>query len=245
METYGLIGKSLKHSFSKDYFTDKFHGLNRDAKFFNFEIPTIDAFPLVLSQNPGIRGLSVTIPYKTEIIPYLDAVDETASAIGSVNSIRVRDGKTEGSNTDATGFAASIKPFLAHGMERALILGTGGASKAVGYALRQIGLDVVFVSRNPEKGQLGYADLNANAMRAFLLIVNTTPLGMFPDIDSFPDLPYDEMSPEHLLYDLTYNPEETVFLRKGREAGALTVNGLSMLKIQAEQSWDFWNSGDS
>ncbi len=240
MELYGLIGKSLKHSFSQDYFSKKFKKENIDARFFNFELGSIQEFPAILSENPNLKGLSVTIPYKTEIISFLDSIDATAKAIGSVNSIRVSGGKTEGTNTDASGFAASIKPFLAHGMERALILGTGGASKAVAYALRQIGLDVMFVSRNPTSGQLGYGELNKNAMDAFKLIVNTTPLGMFPDVDSFPDMPYSAIGANHLLFDLTYNPAETVFLRKGKAAGALTVNGMSMLKIQAEKSWVFW-----
>lgn len=240
MELYGLIGKSLKHSFSQDYFTKKFEKEGIDAGFVNFELASIQEFPSVLSENPNLKGLSVTIPYKTEIIPFLDETDSTAEAIGSVNSIRVSGGKTTGTNTDATGFAASIKPFLAHGMERALILGTGGASKAVGYALRQIGLDVTFVSRNPSPGQLSYADLNQNAIHAFRLIVNTTPLGMFPEVNSFPDIPYSAITSHHLLFDLTYNPAEPVFLQKGKAAGALTVNGLSMLKIQAEVSWDFW-----
>lgn len=240
MELYGLIGKSLKHSFSQDYFTKKFEKENINARFVNFELGSIKEFPSILTENPNLKGLSVTIPYKTEIIPFLDSIDATAKAIGSVNSIRVSGGKTEGTNTDATGFAASIKPFLAHGMERALILGTGGASKAVGYALRQIGLEVSFVSRNPIESQLSYNVLNENAMNAFKLIVNTTPLGMYPDVDSFPDIPYSAISQDHLLFDLTYNPAETVFLQKGKAAGALTVNGLSMLKIQAETSWDFW-----
>ena len=240
MELYGLIGKSLKHSFSQDYFTKKFEKENINARFVNFELESIKEFPSILAGNPNLRGLSVTIPYKTEIIPFLDSIDATAKAIGSVNSIRVSGGKTVGTNTDATGFAASIKPFLAHGMERALILGTGGASKAVGYALRQIGLEVSFVSRNPTESQLSYNVLNENAMNAFKLIVNTTPLGMYPDVDSFPDIPYSAIGSGHLLFDLTYNPAETVFLQKGKAAGALAVNGLSMLKIQAETSWNFW-----
>lgn len=242
MELYGLIGKSLKHSFSQNYFAEKFEKEPINAQFVNFELESIQEFPSILKENPNLKGLSVTIPYKMEIIPFLDSIDATAKAIGSVNSIRVSGGKTIGTNTDATGFAESIKPFLAHGMERALILGTGGASKAVAYALRQIGLDVSFVSRNPSPGQLGYNDLNKNTMDAFKLIVNTTPLGMFPDVDSFPDIPYSSIGANHLLFDLTYNPAETIFLQKGKAAGALTVNGMSMLKIQAEKSWDFWNS---
>lgn len=241
MNLYGLIGKTLKHSFSEDYFREKFAKENIDARFQNFELDTIDAFPKVLAQNPNLCGLSVTIPYKTTIIPFLDEIDPMAGEIGSVNSIRVSNGKTMGFNTDAGGFSNSIKPFLAHGMERALILGTGGASKAVAYALRRIGLDVVFASRKPAEGQLAYSEINQNAIKAFKLIVNTTPLGMYPDVSTFPDIPYAYLTPEHLLFDLTYNPAETAFLRKGKEKGAIVVNGLSMLKIQAEMSWEIWN----
>lgn len=241
MELYGLIGQSLKHSFSHGYFTTKFRKENRAARFENFEIESIDRFPALLSRIPNLCGLCVTIPYKIEIIPYLDSVDATARAIGAVNSIAIRDGKTEGTNTDVVGFSSSIKPFLAHGMERALVLGTGGASKAVAYALRQIGLDVVFVSRKPKKDQLAYTDLNENVIRAFRLIVNTTPLGMYPKVNAAPTIPYEFIDSEHLLFDLTYNPAETVFLQKGKAKGATVVNGMSMLKIQAEKSWDFWH----
>ncbi|NEN23124.1 shikimate dehydrogenase [Cryomorpha ignava] len=240
MDLYGLIGKTLKHSFSEAYFREKFEKEQIDARFQNFELETIDVFPKILSENPNLLGLSVTIPYKTVIIPFLDEVDPSAKEIGSVNSIRVSNGKTIGFNTDAGGFSNSIKPFLAHGMERALILGTGGASKAVAYALRQTGLDVVLASRTPEEGQLGYSEINQNAINAFKLIVNTTPLGMYPDVSSFPDIPYEYLTSEHLLYDLTYNPAETEFLRRGKEKGAIVVNGLSMLKIQAEMSWEIW-----
>ncbi len=243
MNDYGLIGKTLKHSFSQAYFTKKFEKENIEGTFLNFELPNIEDFVPLIKQHPNLRGLSVTIPYKTEIIPFLDKLDNTAKEIGSVNSVSIRDGHTTGYNTDASGFSASIKPFLAHGMERALILGTGGASKAVAFALRQIGLDVMFASRSPKEGQLAYSDINQNTVKAFRLIVNTTPLGMFPDIDSAPDIPYEFLVPDHLLYDLTYNPAETEFLRRGKSQGALTVNGLSMLKIQAELSWEIWNSG--
>ena len=241
MQLYGLIGKTLKHSFSEAYFREKFEKENINARFQNFEIEIIEAFSKVIAENPNIRGLSVTIPYKTAIIPFLDEIDPIAKEIGSVNSIRVSNGKTTGYNTDAGGFSNSIKPFLAHGMERALILGTGGASKAVAFALRRIGLDIVFASRTPSEGQLAYSEINHNAIKAFKLIVNTTPLGMYPDVASFPDIPYEYLSPEHLLFDLTYNPSETAFLRKGKEKGAIVVNGLSMLKIHAELSWEIWN----
>lgn len=242
MNVYGLIGKTLKHSFSQAYFSEKFKKENLKADFKNFELPTIDAFPELIRKNSNISGLSVTIPYKIAIIPYLDAIDAAALEIGSVNSVHVKNGHTTGFNTDVIGFKSSIKPFLEHGMERALILGTGGASKAVAYALRQIGLDVMFVSRTPKHGQLTYSDINENVIKAFRLIVNTTPLGMYPDVDTCPDLPYEYIGNTHLLYDLTYNPPLTEFLRKGKERGAAVINGLSMLHIQAEASWEIWNS---
>ena len=242
MNVYGLVGKTLKHSFSKAYFSEKFEKEKLTAGFQNFELPTIEAFPDLIRKNPDIKGLSVTIPYKTVIIPFLDDIDVVALEIGSVNSILVKDGRTKGFNTDVIGFKSSIKPFLEHGMERALILGTGGASKAVAYTLRQIGLDVTFVSRTPKQGQLGYSDINENVIKAFRLIVNTTPLGMYPDVESCPELPYEFIGNTHLLYDLTYNPPLTEFLRKGKERGAAVINGLSMLHIQAEASWEIWNS---
>lgn len=242
METYGLIGKTLKHSFSKAYFSEKFENESIQADFQNFELPTIDTFKELILKNPSIRGLSVTIPYKTSIIPFLDAIDPDALEIGSVNSVLVKNGHTTGFNTDVIGFKSSIKPFLEHGMERALILGTGGASKAVAYALRQIGLDVMFASRTPKEGQLSYSDINENVINAFRLIVNTTPLGMYPDVKSYPNIPYEYIGSKHLLYDLTYNPPLTEFLRKGKEGGAAVINGLSMLHIQAEASWEIWNS---
>lgn len=239
---YGLVGKTLKHSFSQAYFSEKFEKENLNADFQNFELPTIDSFPDLIRNHPNIKGLSITIPYKETILPFLDAVDPEALEIGSVNSVQVKNGYTKGFNTDVIGFKSSIKPFLEHGMERALILGTGGASKAVAYALRQIGLDVMYVSRTPKADQLGYSDINENVIKAFRLIVNTTPLGMYPDVESYPDLPYKHITGTHLLYDLTYNPALTAFLGHGKQRGAAVINGLSMLHIQAEASWEIWNA---
>lgn len=241
MNMYGLIGKSLKHSFSKSYFTEKFRSENIEASFQNFELDEIQQFPKIISSHPHLKGLSVTIPYKTEIIPFLDEIDPIAEEINSVNSIKIVNGKTKGYNTDIIGFKSSLKPFLTHGMERALILGTGGASKAVVYALRQIGLETVSVSRNPTTGQLAYHEINEYVIKSFLLIVNTTPLGMYPAVETFPVLPYQYLTSKHLLYDLTYNPASTQFLQKGKLHGAETINGLSMLHIQAEASWEIWN----
>lgn len=242
MKMFGLIGKSLKHSFSQTYFTEKFETENINASFQNFELPDIRQFPQVIASNPELKGLSVTIPYKTSIIPYLDELDDVAREINSVNSISIAHGKTKGFNTDIIGFQSSLKPFLKHGMERALILGSGGASKAVVYALRQIGLDTMVVSRNPDQKQLAYGDLNEYAIKTFLLIINTTPLGMYPDVNTYPEIPYQYLTSQHLLYDLTYNPAMTEFLKRGKEKGAATINGLSMLHIQAEASWKIWNS---
>ncbi len=243
MKRFGLIGKTLKHSFSQQYFTEKFEALGIDAVYENFELPNIDGFTNLIADNPDLSGLNVTIPYKTKIIPFLDGVAPLAREIGAINTVAFENGKTIGYNTDAIGFKKSIKPFLAHGMERALILGTGGASRAVHSVLSELGLDVLFVSRNPTgQQQIAYSDINENALKAFRLIVNTTPLGMYPNTESSPPIPYAYLSDQHLLYDLVYNPAETKFLKSGKKAGAETVNGLAMLHLQAEASWEIWTS---
>lgn len=242
MKTYGLIGKTLSHSFSKAYFTEKFTKENIGAQYLNFELPSIDAFKnLIESQN--LDGLNVTIPYKESIISYLDELDETAAKIGAVNTIQfLANGKLKGYNTDVFGFAQSIKPFLNLHHERALILGTGGASKAIEYVLNELGIKTLFVSRNPEgKNQIAYTDLNEHYLNAFKLIVNTTPVGTHPNIDECPNIPYEHLSSEHLVVDLVYNPEETLFLKKARRKTSLALNGLSMLKHQAEKAYDIWN----
>jgi shikimate dehydrogenase len=241
MKHYGLIGKTLHHSFSKQYFTSKFKKEGIDAVYDLFELQHIEDFPDLLRKHPDLLGLNVTIPYKQAIIPYLDHCDDAAREIGAVNTILLDSDGLSGYNTDHQAFLKSLRPFLAHGMERALVLGTGGAARAVAYAFRQLGIDVVFVSRNPSgEDQLGYEDLNVHVMRAFRVIVNATPVGTFPNIDERPPLPYEHISPEHLLYDLVYNPAETAFLKAGKEKGAITTNGLTMLHLQAEGSWDIW-----
>jgi shikimate dehydrogenase len=243
MARFGLIGKSLRHSFSKGYFREKFQKEGSDHSYENFELESIADFPNLLSQNPDIKGLNVTIPYKESIIPYLDDLDPVAREIGAVNTVLISEGRTEGFNTDVIGFKNSLKPFLKHGMEKALILGTGGASKAVAYVLKYLGINCFFVSREPGDAKtLAYDLLNREAMKQFRLIVNTTPLGTFPDIDEFPKIPYEYLTVDHLLYDLIYNPSETVFLKKGKEMGATTLNGLGMLKSQAEASYKIWLS---
>ena len=243
MKTYGLIGKSLSHSFSKKYFTEKFDGLGlTDSEYINIEIETIEEFIEKLKELKP-RGLNVTIPYKEEIIPYLDELDEVAEEIGAVNTIVFKNGKLKGYNTDAFGFHQSIKPFFKSQHERALILGTGGASKAVEYVLKQYGVDVLFASRSETNANiLNWNEVNENVIKQHLLIINCTPLGMYPDVDAKPEFSYSALTDKHLLVDLVYNPEETLFLRLGKENEAKGINGLTMLKQQAEKSWRLWNT---
>lgn len=245
-KTYGLIGYPLTHSFSKKYFSEKFENEKiENCQYELFPIENIDLFPQLIKENPNLKGLNVTIPYKESILPFLHELDETAKAVTAVNCIKIStEKKLTGYNTDVFGFKQSIKPFLETQHKRALILGTGGASKAVRYVLEQIGIDCYFVTR--EKSQVSspksflYNELNEHIVRTFKLIVNTTPIGMYPDVTQFPDIPYQFISSSHLLYDLVYNPTETVFLKKGKEQGASTVNGLSMLQQQAEEAWRIW-----
>ncbi len=236
MKQYGLIGKTLSHSFSKKYFEEKFKRENIDAVYENFELNDISQVEELFSALPNLCGLNVTIPYKEQIIPYLDEVDEQAQKIGAVNTIYIdkKTGKKKGYNTDYYGFKQSLKPFLENQHQRALILGTGGASKSVAYVLNELGIITAFVSRNPNtENQLSYDDLNENLMQSFLLIVNTTPLGTFPNVEEKPPINYDFITANHLLYDLVYNPVETAFLKEGKKRGALTINGEQMLQLQA------------
>jgi shikimate dehydrogenase len=240
---FGLVGYPLVHSFSKGYFTKRFAERNDlNCRYENFSIADISLFNALVQGNAALAGLNVTIPYKESVIPFLHEMDDVAGEIGAVNCIRVRDGILSGFNTDVFGFEMSIKPFLENHYERALILGTGGASKAVAYVLRKWGIPFHFVSRTPRGEQeLSYDVLKAEVMHHFPLIINTTPLGTYPDIDACPFLPYEGLSEKHFLYDLVYNPEETTFLRLGRLAGAKTMNGYAMLVQQAERSWEIWN----
>jgi shikimate dehydrogenase len=240
---FGLVGYPLVHSFSKGYFTKRFIELNEpNCRYENFSIADISLFTALIQGNSSLAGLNVTIPYKERVIPFLHEIDEAAREIGAVNCIRIRDGFLKGFNTDVYGFEMSIKPFLENHYERALILGTGGASKAVAYVLRKWGIPYHFVSRTPRGEQeLSYDVLKAEVMHHFPLIINTTPLGTYPDIDACPMLPYEGLSARHFLYDLIYNPEETTFLHLGRLAGAKTMNGYAMLVQQAEKSWQIWN----
>lgn len=239
----GLIGKTLSHSFSKSYFEEKFQKENlKGYSYTNFELSDISEFPTLLKNNPELKGLNVTIPYKEEIIPFLNEMDEPAKQIGAVNCIKIRNGKTIGYNTDVYGFRQSIKPFLEPKHSRALILGTGGSSKAVAFALKQIGVDYYFVSSSAKKtpNTFLYKELNSVIFSQFHLLVNCTPLGMYPGIHNCPDIPYEFVTENHLAYDLIYNPAETLFLKKCAEKGAITINGLSMLRLQAEKSWEIW-----
>ncbi len=245
MNKYGLIGYPLEHSFSRDFFNEKFRSENIDAEYVNFELPSIEQFPAIIAENTDLRGLNVTIPYKEKIISYMDELSDEAAAIGAVNVVCIgqQNGRLhlKGYNSDVIGFTRSISPLLQPQHRKALILGTGGASKAVRYGLERMGLKTIFVSRTPKNGMLSYDQLTADIIGECKVIVNCTPLGMFPHTNEWPDLPYEAIGRGHLLYDLIYNPEETVFLQKGHRQGAVTKNGLEMLILQAYAGWDFWN----
>lgn len=245
MDKYGLIGYPLGHSFSRNYFNEKFENEHIDAQYINFEIPKIENLTEVLVSNPELKGLNVTIPYKEKVIGYLDFVSPEARAIGAVNVIRVvRKGKNtvlEGYNSDVIGFTRSIGPMLERFHKKALILGTGGASKAVNYGLRSLGLETRFVSRTGKHGAMTYDEVTADVVREHNVIVNCTPLGMYPKVDTCPQLPYEAMDSHTILYDLIYNPDETLFMQCGARYGASTKNGLEMLLLQAFASWKFWH----
>ena len=243
MKTYGLIGKSLGHSFSPGFFKSFFEDQGIDAFYTLIELDAIERIKPILVG--AYHGLNVTIPYKEEIIPFLDELSPEAKAIGAVNTIVFSKGKAIGFNTDAFGFQQSIKPFLTFEHERALILGTGGSSKAVGYVLRNLGIQVNFLSRNEPGGQqFSYEHVNEAMLSACKLIVNCTPVGMFPAIDACPLPSFQGIGPSHLVVDLIYNPEETLLLKEAKSRGAATLNGLPMLKAQALKSWELWNQFD-
>lgn len=248
MDKYGLIGFPLGHSFSKSFFNEKFQNEGIDAEYINFEIKGIDELPEVLATNPELRGLNVTIPYKEKVLSFLDYISVEARAIGAVNVIRVDhkgdDVVLKGYNSDVIGFTKSIEPLLETFHRKALILGTGGASKAINYGLKSLGLETVLVSRFERSGTIQYKDITPDVVKEYNVIVNCTPSGMFPHYDECPDLPYEALDNHNLLYDLIYNPDETLFMKKGRERGAQTKNGLEMLLLQAFASWDFWNGDE-
>jgi shikimate dehydrogenase len=240
---FGLIGYPLSHSFSKKYFEDKFQKVQVTNSSYNtFPLENINQFPALLKSEKGLLGLSVTIPYKETVIPFLDELDETAKEIDAVNCIKITNGKLKGYNTDAFGFRQSLRPFLDVNHSKALVFGTGGASKAVAYVLRNLGINFWFVSRTKNNfwNTITYEEINEEVISACKLLVNCTPVGMYPNTDCLP-LPYSAITSQHLVYDLIYNPSETLFLKKAKEQGALISNGYNMLCFQADKAWRIWN----
>lgn len=242
MRLFGLVGYPLSHSFSPGYFTKKFREAKIDAEYRLFPLEDIQHFPALIEGYPQLSGLNVTIPYKEMVIPYLDTLDNTAMAIGAVNCIRTNNGRLEGFNTDAAGFFQSISPLLQGHHTRALILGTGGAAKAIEYILCSHGIECLLVSRFPGNKNVIYNDIDRQTIENHSLIINATPLGMFPDTQHKPPIPYEFITGRHLLYDVVYNPAETIFLKLGKERGAVVKNGYDMLVNQAEASWNIWNA---
>ncbi len=241
MIKYGIIGYPLGHSFSRGFFTEKFAGEGIDAPYLNLEIPDVALLRDVLRDNPELRGLNVTLPHKQAVIPLLDEMSDEAREIGAVNVIRIRDGRLRGYNSDIIGFSESIKPLLKPHHTKALVLGTGGASKAICVGLTRLGLEWTYVSRTPREGMITYEDLTPEVMAEYTVIVNCSPVGMYPKVDAAPAIPYECLTPRHLLFDLVYNPEDTLFMQKGSAHGATVKNGLEMLHLQAIASWRFWN----
>jgi shikimate dehydrogenase len=247
MRRFGLIGFPLSHSFSKKFFTQKFKEEDISGCAYElFAIESVDLFPALIAQDQELEGINVTIPYKLAVISYLDEIDEAAAQIGAVNCIAVKHGKgkpfLKGYNTDAYGFEESLVPMLEPHHARALVLGDGGAAKAVKYVLNKLGIPFLVVSRKPGVDTVLYDRITAEVLKEYTILINTTPLGMSPDYNSCPEIPYESLSDRHLAYDLVYNPEETVFLRKSKEKGAKVKNGMEMLHLQAERSWYIWNS---
>jgi len=248
MQQFGLIGKSLQHSFSAEYFKNKFiTGNISNCRYDLFPISKIEDLPLLIRSNPELMGFNVTIPYKKSILPYLHQIDDVAQEVGAVNTVKVIREKEgiflKGFNTDVYGFEFSSEDLKNY--SGALILGSGGGADAVVYVLTKLGVPFFIVSGNPSGGtKIGYDDLTMDLIKNYPIIVNTTPVGMFPDVDNAPDIPYNYLTSRNFLYDLIYNPSETLFLKKGRLAGAKIMNGLKMLQMQADKSWEVWNSSD-
>ena len=246
MDRYGLIGYPLGHSFSISYFNQKFADEGINAKYENYEISSIDMLTEILDKHPNLKGLNVTIPYKEKVIPFLDSIAPEAREIGAVNVIRVtHEGKKtllKGFNSDVIGFTRSIEPMLDRKWhKKALILGTGGASKAIHYGLKSLGLESVYVSRYERPETIQYSQVTPEVIREYNVIVNCTPVGMYPKTEECPPLPYEAMDHHTILYDLIYNPDQTLFMQKGAQYGAEVKNGLEMLLLQAFASWEFWN----
>ena len=243
---YGLLGYPLGHSFSRNYFNNKFEAEDIDAEYINFEIPDINMLMEVISEYYNLNGLNVTIPYKEQVIPFLDELDEDAANIGAVNVIKIihknNDLLLKGYNSDVVGFCDSISPLIKPHMKKALILGTGGAAKAVCYGLKKLGIESQFVSRKKTENTITYPEINKDIIDEHHIIVNTTPLGMYPNVDDCPDIPYELLTEKHLCYDLLYNPDETLFMKNAKGYGATVKNGLEMLLLQAFVSYEIWNS---
>ena len=247
MRTFGLIGYPLAHSFSKKYFTEQFEREQEDnCRYELFPLEHVDEITSLILSDQSLRGLNVTIPHKVSVLPYLNEMDDAAEKIGAVNCIAVtRNGaeiSLKGYNTDAYGFEESLKPFLKDYHTKALVLGDGGAARAVKYVLNKLGICYQSVVRTPIAGAILYDDLTEEMVRTHKVIINTTPLGTFPQVDASPAIPYQYLTGQHLAYDLVYNPEETQFLQKAKTQGAMVKNGLEMLHLQADRSWHIWNS---
>lgn len=241
-----MIGYPLGHSFSKNFFNEKFASENIDAEYVNFEISDLKELKHIIKEHPNLKGINVTLPYKTQVISYLDEIDNDARFIGAVNVIKIIKGrfgrsKLKGYNSDIIGFKQSIDPLLGPNHRKALILGTGGASRAVFQGLKQLGIGATLVSREQKEFCITYDEITAKTMEQYTVIVNTTPVGMFPHVDECPNIPYDLVTPNHLFYDLLYNPDETLFMKKGKEKGATVKNGLEMLLLQAFEAWNIWH----
>lgn len=243
MNKLGLLGKNISYSFSRTYFKKKFEEEEiKNTTYENFDIESIDLFSSIIKNTKDLKGLNVTIPYKQQVMPFLDKINKKAKAIGAVNTIRItKKGKLVGYNTDCYGFKKSIKPAIEKHHKKALILGTGGASKAIAYTLDDMGISYAYVSRKLSDGiQFSYDTLTEDDVKNHQIIINCSPLGTFPDINECPNIPYQGINKDHILFDLIYNPEETKFLKLGREKQATTLNGLNMLKLQAEKAWSIW-----
>lgn len=237
---YGLIGQSLGHSFSASFFKDYFEKNNIEAKYSNFELKQIEEIRSIFAQN--LSGLNVTFPFKESVIPFLDCLDDSAAQVGAVNVVAFEEGQTVGYNTDAYGFAQSIKPFLTFEHERALIFGTGGAAKAVAHVFKHLGLEIFYISRQPDHQNriYTYSEINEHMLNACKVMVNCTPIGTFPAVDEVLDLPFEYLTPAHLVIDLVYNPAETTLMKRAKTEGAAVMNGLSMLQHQALKSYEIW-----
>lgn len=240
---FGLIGRNIDYSFSKKYFTDKFSdALYEDCVYENFDIQSIEEFPTILKNNPDLKGLNITIPYKEAIIPFLDTLSDKAFKIGAVNVIRfTKKGNLKGYNSDWYGFKKSLEPLLQPHHKRALILGTGGAAKAVAFALEELDILYTFVSREASENAIDYNRINVTTFDNFQIIINCTPVGTSPNTKEFPPIPYEYFTEKHIAFDLIYNPEETQFLKKAKKKGAIIKNGYEMLVFQAEKAWKIWN----